>query len=59
MHHILIKGMTGLSGQDEVLMTCALMCTVTCWTRPMVNHDIKLSCSHDFTKPLHYIVFQS
>ena len=52
VHHLLIKGMIGLSRRDGVPMVSTLMHMVTHWTRPMVNHDIRLSGNHDFTKLL-------
>ena len=56
MHHLIIGGMTSPSYQDKFLMISVLVCIVTHWTRPIVNHDLRLSSRHDFTKLLHYVV---
>ena len=58
MHHPLIGRMVGLGYWDGVPMMSTLMCMVTHLTQPVVSHDIRISSSHDFTKLLHYIVFQ-
>ena len=58
VHHLLIRGMIGLSHWDEVPMVSALICIVTHWTRPTMSHVIRLSSSHDFTKLLQCIVSQ-
>ena len=58
VHHLLIGGMVGLSYQDEFPIVSALMCMVTHWTRPTVNHDLRLSSSHDLTKLLHCVISQ-
>ena len=58
VHHFLIGGMIGLDYRDEFSMESALMCMVTHWTRPTVNHDLRLSSSHDLTKLLHCVISQ-
>ena len=58
VHHLLIKGMTGLGYRDGFPMVSALVCMVTHWTWPIVSHDLRLSSSHDLTKLLHYVVSQ-
>ena len=57
VHHILIGGMTGLGYWDESLIVSALVCMVTHWRRPKVNHDLRLSNSYDLTKLFHYVVY--
>ena len=39
--------MTYLSHWDGVPMVSALVCMVTLWTWPMMNHEIRLSDCHD------------
>ena len=58
VHHLLIKGMTGLGYWDKFPMVSALVCVVTQRTRPMMSHDLRLSSSHNLTKLLHYVVSQ-
>ena len=58
VHHLLIGGIVSLGRQDEVSMVSALVCIVAHWIRPTVSHDIRLSGSYDFTKPLYYVVSQ-
>ena len=58
VHHLLIRGMTGLSYWDEFLMVNILVCMVTHWTWLMMSHDLRLSSNHDLTKLLHCVVFQ-
>ena len=36
-------------------MVSALMCIVTHWTRPIMNHDIRLSSCHD--SPSYYVAW--
>ena len=43
VHYLLIGGMDYLGCQDEVLMVSALVCMVTHWIVPIVNHDTRLS----------------
>ena len=57
VYHLLIGGIAGLGYWDEFPMMSALVCVVAHWKRPMVSHDLRLSSSHDFTKPLHCVVF--
>ena len=57
-YHLLIGGIVNLGHQDEVPMVSVLVCIVTHWIRPTVSHDIRLSGSYDFTKPLYYVVSQ-
>ena len=40
MHYLLNGGMTCLGHQDGSPMVSALLCIVTYWTRPIVDHDI-------------------
>ena len=47
MHHLLIGGMVGLSYQDGFLMVNVLVCMVTHWIKPRVNHDVRLSGFND------------
>ena len=56
VHHLLIWGMAGLGYQDGFPMVSALVCMVTYWTRPTMNHDWRLSSSHDLVKRLHCVV---
>ena len=56
LHHLLIGGMTDLGHWDEVLIISALVCTVSCWARLTMSHDIRLLSSHDIIKMLYYIV---
>ena len=58
VHHLLIRGMVGLSYWDVLPMVSALVCMVTHWTRPTVSNDLKLSSNHDVTKLLHCVVSQ-
>lgn len=58
MHYLLIRGVTSLRNQDEVPMMSALLCTITHWIGPTVNHNIRILGSHDFTKILYCIVSQ-
>ena len=55
VHHLLIGGMVGLSYRDGLPMVSALVYIVTHWMRPTVNHDFRLSSSHDLTKLLHFL----
>ena len=48
--------MVGLVYQDGVPMVRKLVYMITHWIGPMVNYDIRLLVSHDFTKLLYYIV---
>ena len=41
MHHLLIRWMTGLSYWDRAPMVSVLVCMVTHWIRPRVNHDVR------------------
>ena len=50
--------MVGLGCQDRIPMMSTLVCMVTYWTKPTLNHELKLSSSYDFTKLLHYVVSQ-
>ena len=43
VRYLLIERMICLSHQGEFPMMSALVCTVTHWTRPMVNRDMRLS----------------
>ena len=43
VHYLLIKGIVCFGCQDEFLMMSFLVCMVTHWTKPMVNHDVSLS----------------
>ena len=47
VYDLLIGRMTYLDHWDEFPMMSALMCMVTHWIRPIVNHDVKLSSCHD------------
>ena len=47
VHCFLIGGMVCLGRWDEFPMVSALVYIVTHWTRPMVNHDIRLLDCHD------------
>ena len=47
VHYLLIRGMTYLDCYDKFPMVSSLMCMVTHWTKPMVNHDVRLSGCHD------------
>ena len=58
VHHLLIGEMVGLGYRDEFPMVSALVCMVTHWTGPTVNHDLSLSSSHDLTKLLHCVISQ-
>ena len=50
--------MTSLNYRDRVLIMSVLVYMVTLWTGSMMGHDIRLSCSYDFTKVLNYNVCQ-
>ena len=43
MYNLLIGRMTCLGHWDEFPMVSILVCMVTHWIGPMVNHDIRLS----------------
>ena len=43
VHYLLVGGMTCLGHWDEFPMVSAQVYMVTHWTRPMVNHDVRLS----------------
>lgn len=43
VHYLIIRRIVCLSHQDWFPMVNALMYMVTHWTRPMVNHDVRLS----------------
>ena len=43
MHYLLIRRITSLSHQDGFPLVSALVCMVTHWIRPTVNHDENLS----------------
>ena len=58
VHHLLIRGMVGLSYRDVFPIVSALVCMVTHWTRTTVSHNLRLSSSHDLTKLLHCVVSQ-
>ena len=42
VHYLLIKWIVCFSRRDEFFMMSFLVCMVTHWTRPMVNHDVRL-----------------
>ena len=42
MHHLLIGGMAYHDHWDGFPIVSTLVCMVTYWTRPIVNHDIRL-----------------
>ena len=46
VHYFLIRRMNSLGQEDRVFMVCM----VTHWKWPIVNHDIWLLGSHDFIK---------
>ena len=56
VHQFLIGGMVDLSHRVKVLMISALVGMVTHWIWVMLNHDTRLSGSHEFIKLLHCIV---
>ena len=58
VYYFLIRGMTNLNYRDRVLIMSVLVYIVTLWTGSMMGHDIRLSCSYDFTKVLNYNVCQ-
>ena len=58
VHHLLIRGMVGVSYWDEVPMVSTLVCMITYGIWSIVSHDIRLLDSHDFTKLLYYIISQ-
>ena len=43
LHHLLIGGMTCLDRRDQFPMVCALVYVMHKWTKPMLNHDARLS----------------
>ena len=43
VRYLLIERMTYLNHQSEFFMMSALVCTVTHWTGPTVNRDVRLS----------------
>ena len=47
VHYLLIEGMTCLGRWDEFPMASALVCMLTQWTEPIVNHDLRLLACHD------------
>ena len=59
VHYLLIGGIASLGHQDGFPTVSALVCMVTCWTKPMVSHDMRLSNSHGFTKLFNYVISQS
>ena len=42
VYYLLIGGMAYLGHHDGFPMMSALMCMVTCWIRPTMNHDVRL-----------------
>ena len=58
MHYLLIGKITSLGHQDGFPMVSPLVCIVAHWIRPKMNHDIRLSSCHEFTKLLYCIVSQ-
>ena len=48
-----------LCHRDEILMMSEIIYTITHYTGLMVNQDIKLLGSHDFTKLLYCIISQT
>ena len=57
-HYLFIREMVGLGHWDDFPMVSALMYMITHWIGPTMNHDIRLSTGHDFTKLFHCVVFQ-
>ena len=55
VHYLLIGGMSCLGYGDEFPMVITLVCMVTHWIKPIVNHDI----SYPNTKLLCYIDSQA
>ena len=47
VHYLLIGRIIFLSYQNGFLMVGVLVCMVTHWAQPMVNHDVRLSGCHD------------
>ena len=47
VYQSLIGGMTCLNRWDDFPMVRALVCAITHWTRPIVNHYITLSNCHN------------
>ena len=47
VHYLLIGMMTCLGRLDGFLMVNVLVCMVTHWIRPRVNHDVRLSSFND------------
>ena len=58
VHHLIIRGMTGLGYRNGFLIVSALVCMFTQWTGPTVSHDLRLSSSHDLTELIHCVVSQ-
>ena len=58
VHYLLIGGIVGLGHRDKVSMMSVLIFMVKHWIGPTVNHNIKLSSSHNLTKMLHYVFSQ-
>ena len=56
VHHLQIGGMISFGYRDGFLMESVLVCMVTDWTGRTMSHDLKLSSSYDFTKPLHCVI---
>ena len=52
--YLLIRGMVCLNRRDRVLMVDALVCIVTHWIWPMMNHSVTLLYSYDSSKLLDY-----
>ena len=59
VHYLLIGEMTYLDYLDKFLIVNALVCMVTHWTEPTMNHNLRLSSSYDLTKLLHCVIFQT
>ena len=58
VHHFLIRLLVGLGHRDGDPMVNALIFMVRHRIGSMVNHDIRLSSSHDFIKLIYFIVSQ-
>ena len=58
VHYLIIRGKIGLSYWDQFPMVSALVCMVTHWIEPIVNHDLRLSSSRYFIKLLHCVISQ-
>ena len=43
VHYLLIGEMTCLDCLDKFLIVSALVCMITHWIKPTVNHDVRLS----------------